>query len=119
MKGGRGLPAIVAVLSAVAAAFGPGAALGDAPRLLAPASTAYWQHCGDSIKAHNLSCGKARGIAAAYSRALERFKASPSPKGFACHDQQVDPGVRHVACRRVRGARVEQIRFFYRWGRQG
>lgn len=81
-----------------------------------PAKASYWSHCGDTIKAHGLSCRKARGVGLAYLRGLERFVSSPKPKGFSCQSRKVSPKpVFHVSCRRERGRRLEQVRFFYGW----
>lgn len=82
--------------------------------------TDYWRLCGGTVKAHNLSCRKARGIGRLYFKGLENFISRPSPKGFKCNSRRVSAKpVVHVACRRERGHRIEQVRFFYEWGDEG
>jgi hypothetical protein len=81
-----------------------------------PASAAAWRHCGHSIRAHNLSCRKAKRVGSAYLRGTEHFSASPSPFGFSCRERQVGAGEFRVACRRARGRHLEQVRFGFRWG---
>jgi len=89
----------------------------SAESLAAPARAGYWNRCGDTIRAHNFSCRKAREIGRAYLRGLERFVSSPRPRGFLCKARQVSPKhAFYVACRRERGHRLEQVRFSYEWG---
>jgi hypothetical protein len=93
-----------------------------------PASGHYWRQCEGVIKAptnriraHNLSCKKARDIVREYlSHQPPNGGPEPSPRGFTCNQRPIggqrdgSPGPYRVACNRTQHHRIEQIRYF--WG---
>lgn len=80
------------------------------------ASATYWTDCGrpGPLRSHNLGCGKARRVANGYMRAMEQFNTDPHPKHFSC--DRTGLHVFRVSCRRLRGDRLEKVRFAFSWG---
>jgi len=85
--------------------------------LAAPASAGYWRECGDqpqlgagwyNVRAHNISCRKARAVAKAYG-----FAANTTPFGFACQDRLVGYELAKAACRRNKDGLIQKVRFEY------
>lgn len=80
------------------------------------ANAGYWRHCGDqkemgagwfNVRAHNIGCGKARGVAHAYVwRGVDR------PGGFSCRRTDLGIELSRVACLRILNGRlVQKVRF--------
>jgi hypothetical protein len=78
---------------------------------------AYWTQCGDQhvrgamwydVKAHNVPCRQARGIAHAYV-----WKGDESPGGFSCESFRTGYETSRVACYRLRDDRSQKVRFSF------
>lgn len=83
----------------------------------APASANDWRKCGDqpqlgagwyNVRAHNISCRKARAVAKEYG-----FAANTTPFGFACQDRLIGYETTKAACRRNRDGLIQKVRFEY------
>jgi Carboxypeptidase regulatory-like domain len=76
----------------------------------------YWRHCGDqkqmgagwyNVRAHNVGCGKARGVAHAYV-----WNGVDRPGGFSCRRTDIGYELSRVACLRILNGRlVQKVRF--------
>lgn len=85
----------------------------DCPR--ASPTRKYWRKCGDQhvrgakwydVKAHNVGCRIARGIAHAYV-----WKGEESPAGFSCESFRTGYETSRVACYRLRNGKSQKVRF--------
>lgn len=77
----------------------------------------YWRYCGDQhrrgakwydVKAHNIRCSQARGLAHSYF-----WKGESSPGGFSCQSFRTGYETARVACYRLRDGRKQKVRFSY------
>jgi hypothetical protein len=80
-------------------------------------SGGYWKQCGDQhvrgamwydVKAHDVPCREARGIAHAYV-----WQGDESPGGFSCEGFSTGYETSRVACYRLRNGRSQKVRFSF------
>ena len=79
------------------------------------ASADYWRKCGSQpqtgagwyyVKAHNISCRKARRVA-------RRYQFDRTPFGFSCQSRPTGIESSRYFCRRELNGRVQKVRFTY------
>jgi hypothetical protein len=77
----------------------------------------YWMQCGDQhrrgakwydVKAHDIGCSQARGIAHSYT-----WGGNSSPAGFSCQSFRTGYETARVACYRLHDGRKQKVRFSY------
>ena len=79
------------------------------------ATADYWRKCGSQpqtgagwywVKAHNISCRKARRVA-------RRYQFDRTPFGFSCQSRQTGIESSRYFCRRDLNGRIQKVRFTY------